>query len=100
MRIAALIAVSLLVAGCSHAGGGQAGQAQSSQPSAGTSSATTGPSGGNTSAPAAGAAISAVIAWIEAGHPADPDRYHAVTRDPNTTQLPSHLALTTHPPTA
>ncbi|BBX96730.1 hypothetical protein MLAC_20240 [Mycobacterium lacus] len=44
-------------------------------------------------APTAGAAISAVIAWIEAGHPADPKGYHVATRDGVTTQLGADVAF-------
>ena len=44
--------------------------------------------------PAAGAAISDVIAWIEAGHPVDPTRFHTVTRDGATSQLGSDIAFT------
>jgi hypothetical protein len=98
MRIAALVAVSLLVAGCSHAGGGQSGQPASSQPPANASPTTTGPSTGKSpvpsAAPGASAPISDVIAWIEAGHPADPGRYHAATRDGDTTQLGNDIAMT------
>ena len=43
--------------------------------------------------PAAGAQISDVIAWIEAGHPADPARYHSATRDGVTTQLGNDITL-------
>jgi hypothetical protein len=98
MRIAALVTVSLLVAGCSHANQGQPGQTQAS-PTSGTSpTATTAPSGSKppsaSTAPSAGAAITDVIAWIEAGHPADPARYHAVTRDGITTQLGNDIAFT------
>jgi hypothetical protein len=96
MRIAALIAVSLLVAACSHTVGGSE-QTPTTQ-TAGTSP-TPGPSGSKaptpSTAPAAGAAISDVIAWIEAGHPADPGRYHSATRDGSTTSLGSDIALTT-----
>ncbi|MGA7054714.1 MAG: hypothetical protein WBZ37_26290 [Mycobacterium sp.] len=100
MRIAGLIAVSFLVAGpvaaCSHAGSGQSGQTQTTTPA--SSGTVTSPSVSKPSAlsttPAAGAAISDVIAWIEAGHTADPARYHAVTRDGGTTQLGNDLAFT------
>jgi len=91
MRIAALIAVSFLaaglVAGCSHAGSGQSGQPPTSTQPVSTPSAAPTP-------PAAGTAISDVIAWIEGGHPADPTRYHAVTRDGVTTPLGNDLAFT------
>jgi hypothetical protein len=100
MRIAALVAVTLLVAGCSHTGGGNSGEPQTTtQASPGTSpTTTTGPSGSKppapSTAPAAGAAISDVIAWIEAGHPADPARYHGATREGATTSLGTDTALT------
>jgi len=42
----------------------------------------------------AGAPISAVIAWIEAGHRADPARYHTVTRDGVATPLANDTAFT------
>jgi hypothetical protein len=91
MRIAVLVAVSLLVAGCSHTVGGHSQQTPTTQPTAG-------PSGNKppapSAAPGAGAAISDVIAWIEAAHPADPGRYHTATRDGASTQLGSDIALT------
>jgi hypothetical protein len=96
MRIAALVAVSLLVAGCSHTVGGQSGQTSSSTPSSAGSSP--GPTGGKppgpSAAPSAGAAISDVIAWIEAGHPVDTGRYHNATRDGATTPLGDDIAFT------
>ena len=100
MRIAALVAVSLLVAGCSHSVGGNSQETPTTQTSPGTSpTTTTGASGSKppapSAAPAAGAATSDVIAWIEAGHPADPGRYHSATRDGATTSLGSDIALTT-----
>ena len=76
MRIAVLVAASLLVAGCSHTVGGHSEQTQTtlgSKPPA---------------------AIPDVIAWIEAAHPADPGRYHTATRDGASTQLGSDIALT------
>ena len=85
MRIAVLVAASLLVAGCSHTVGGHSEQTQTtlgSKPPAASA------------APVAGAAISDVIAWIEAAHPADPGRYHTATRDGASTQLGSDIALT------
>jgi hypothetical protein len=99
MRIAALVAVALLVAGCSHLGGDNAGRPPTTSPtSAGTAATTTPPSGSKPPVPAAaptsGAAISDVIAWIEAGHPADPGRYHSATRQGATTPLGNDIALT------
>ncbi|OBA64047.1 hypothetical protein A5647_02980 [Mycobacterium sp. 1100029.7] len=96
MRRAVIITLSVLVAGCSH-GGDHAGQPQSPNTTAvsGYSPTATAPPTPKPSAapPAAGAAISDVIAWIEAGHAADPARYHAVTRDGVTTQLGNDIAL-------
>ena len=92
MRIAALVTVLLLVTGCSHQVSGQSGPTQSSSPA--SPAPTSGKPPGTSTPPAAGAAISDVVAWIEAGHPADPARYHAVTRDGVTTQLGSDIAFT------
>jgi hypothetical protein len=91
MRIAALVAVSLLVAGCSHSGGDHSGQSQTSAP--GSSTSVTTPSVSKAAAPAAGAPISAVITWIEAGHPTDPGHYHSATRDGVVTQLGDDIAF-------
>jgi hypothetical protein len=98
MRIAALVAVPLLVAGCSHLGDNSGQPQTTTRTSAGTSAAApTGPSGSKpptaTGAPGEGAAISDVIAWIEAGHPADPGGYHSATRDGSTTPLGNDIAL-------
>jgi len=94
MRIAALIAASCLaaglVAGCSHAGSSRSRQTPSSTQTVSKPSAPSTP-------PAAGAAISDVIAWIETGHPADTGRYHTVTRDGVTTQLGNDVAFTVPP---
>jgi hypothetical protein len=100
MRIAALVAVPLVVVGCSHPGGNSGQPQTTTQTSAGTSATTSaGPSGSKpsapSSAPGAGAVISDVIAWIEAGHPADPGRYHSATRDGAATSLGNDIALTT-----
>ena len=98
MRITALIALSLLVAGCSHAGSSHSGQTQTTGASPGPSSTAATPSSSKppapSTAPAAGAAISDVIAWIEAGHPADPDRYHTATHDGVATPLGHDIAFT------
>ncbi len=96
MRIAALIAASLLVAACSHTVGGHSEQTQTTTAtSAGASSSAPGGAPvAPSAAPSAGAAISDVIAWIEAGHPADPSRYHNATRDGATTPLGDDIAFT------
>lgn len=89
----------LLVAGCAHPAGDNAGGPQTTpQTSAGTAPTATAPSGSKpptpSGAPGAGAAISDVIAWIEAGHPADPGRYHSATREGVSTPLGNDIALT------
>jgi hypothetical protein len=71
MRIAALVAIPLLVAGCSDTGGGMSRQPQPAS-SPNTSKAAPPQVSG---VPAPGAPITGVIAWIEAGRPADPARY-------------------------
>lgn len=90
-----MIAASLLVAGCSHSTGGHSEPAQSTtQTSAGPAA---GPPGGKppgaSTAPAAGAPISDVIAWIEAGHRADPGRFHTATREGVATPLGNDIAF-------
>jgi hypothetical protein len=92
MRIAALVTVLLLVSGCSHPVGGQSGPTPSSSPA--TPAPTSGKPPAPSTPPATGAAISDVIGWIEAGHPADPGRFHTVTRDGAATQLGSDIAFT------
>lgn len=92
MRIAPVLAASLLVAGCSHT---VAGHSQQTSSTPATSAA---PSGAKASAPSAapapGSPISDVIAWIEAGHPADPGHFHGAIRDGSTTSLGDNLAFT------
>lgn len=93
--MAVLVTVSLLIAGCSHTSGDLAGQSQTS--TARTSTISKAPSVSNppsaATAPVAGAPISAVIAWIEAGHPADSAGFHSATRDGATTQLGNDIAF-------
>ncbi|EUA06315.1 putative lipoprotein LppI [Mycobacterium kansasii 732] len=95
MRIAVLVAVPLLVAGCSHDIGSRPEQSPTSTPTPAGSSAsslTSTPTAG-TAPPAAGAPISAVVAWIAAGRPADPAHYHSVSRDGVTTDLGDDIAF-------
>lgn len=95
MRIAALVAMSLLVAGCSHTTGGPAGQSPTSAPASGpasTASSASKPPAAS-SAPAAGAQISDVIAWIEAGRPVDPGHYHRASRAGISTDLGTDVAF-------
>ncbi|OBI14798.1 hypothetical protein A5714_13075 [Mycobacterium sp. E2462] len=87
MRIAALLAVPLLVGACSHTVSGRSAQLPPGPPTSSTPSAST------AAAPAPGAPIAQVIAWIEAGKPADPARYHSATRDGTSTALGADTAL-------
>lgn len=93
-----LVAVSLLVAGCSQA---DDGVAERIKPVPSTSVATT-PSRPSTTPPTStkpaqptqpGAPIGAVIAWIEAGRPADAGAYHFAARDGQTTELGEDVAF-------
>lgn len=92
MRIAALLAASLLIASCTHTVGGQSRQTKTSGSAASTPSGSKPPA--PAAAPAAGASISDVIAWIGAGHPADPGHYHDAIRDGATTPLGNDIAFT------
>ena len=96
MRIAALIAMSALVAACSQS---VDGEAESSRPSAVTPPATTSsapppPSQQPAGSPAQGASIDEVIGWIAAGTPTDPADYHVAFRDGVTTRLGEDIAFT------
>src|SRR3984885_12211104 len=93
MRIAALVAGTLLVAGCSQAGDSHAGHTQTSNTASSAGTSTAASPASKPQAPAAGAAISDVIAWIEAAHPADPARYHSAIREGVTTALGTDLAF-------
>jgi hypothetical protein len=97
MRIAAMIAASVLVAGCSQSVGGERSTPSLTVPPSTTRAA---PSTSPTSTaparpPGAGAAIADVVAWVEAGARADPGRYHSATRDGETTDLGDDVAFVT-----
>jgi hypothetical protein len=102
MRIAALLAASALVAGCSSTvGDNQPSSSALTTPSSSTtvSSTSKAPTTTHTSGPgtppAAGAAIADVIAWIEAGTPADAAAYHSATQAGVTTSLGDYVAFVT-----
>ena len=102
MRISVLLATSLLLAGCSDAAVQPHGQtttpsASSARPtsSAPHSSATPTPSAAPTGAPAAGADIGAVIAWVEAGSNVQAGGFHTATRDGAATDLDGDIAFVT-----
>lgn len=99
MRLTGLVAVLLLVAGCS---GAKVGDPEPTSAPPASSSAAPSTSVTSTAAkpskppapPAAGAAIADVIAWIEAGQPVDTAEYHKVTRDGEVTDLIDDIAFT------
>ncbi|MEB3030683.1 hypothetical protein [[Mycobacterium] nativiensis] len=100
MRLTGLIAVLLLIAGCSRATV-EAPEPSPTGPSAPSiSSAPPSPTPSSSkpskpsAPPAAGAAIADVIAWIEAGRPADPAGYHKATREGEVTDLIDDVAFT------
>jgi hypothetical protein len=97
MRVAGLIAVSLLVVACSQSPGGQGERITPIPPETARSSATTTPptSAKPTGPPRPGAPVGDVIAWIEAGDVADSAGYHVATRDGATTDLEEDVAFTT-----
>jgi hypothetical protein len=100
MRIAALIAASVLVAGCSQSVGGDAERTSPSltvPPSTTRAAPTTTPPTSTTpaKAPGPGAPMSDVIAWVQAGTPADPAQYHSATRDGAATELGEDVAFVT-----
>lgn len=104
MRTALIIAASALMAGCSS---GTVDDAESisalttpsttrttSTVAAKPSTSTSRPSAPRT-APVAGTAIADVVAWIEAGTPADAGGYRTMTRDGASTPLGDGVAFTT-----
>lgn len=97
MRLTGLIAVLLLVAGCSGAKVGEP-EPSSSTPATSTSApastSVTSSSAKPSGPPAAGAAVTDVIAWVEAGRPADAAGYHQATRDGEVTDLIDDVAFT------
>jgi hypothetical protein len=98
MRIAGLIAVTALVAACSQSVGGEAETSGSSPATPPGSTSTTNeasPGTGTTGQPPGeSASIEDVIAWIEAGTPADAGAYHEAYLDGVTTRLGDDIAFT------
>ena len=104
MRIALLVAVSALLAGCSggtdgstDGPGSTSATSTTSSPRQPTPTSTrlVKPSQAPTAAPQRGASIADVIGWIEAGTPADVAGYHSMTRGADTTDLGEGVAFTT-----
>jgi hypothetical protein len=100
MRIAVLIAASVLVGGCSQ---GVGGDAERTEPSVSAPTrTTTSPPRTTTSTPTPpvkppepGADVADAIMFIESGTPADVSRFHTATRDGAATQLGDDVAFTT-----
>lgn len=100
MRIAVVIAASVLVGGCSPGVGGDAEQPTPTVSAPASATTATPRTTTPTSTPAAkppepGEQIGEVIAFIEAGHPADGSQFHTATRDGVATQLGDDVAFTT-----
>ncbi|WP_123025749.1 hypothetical protein [Mycolicibacterium stellerae] len=100
MRIAVLIAASVLVGGCSQGVGGDAEQAEPSVSAPTTTTmltprATTPTPTTPAKPPDAGADTADVIAFIESGQSADASQFHSATREGTTTQLGDDVAFTT-----
>lgn len=99
MRIAVLIAASVLVGGCSQGVGGDAEQTASSLsvPTRSTASTpeTTTPTTTQATPPDVGADIADVSRFVEAGLPADAAAFHTATREGAATQLGEDVAFTT-----
>ncbi len=91
MRIAVLIAASVLLAACSAQTDGRAMRS----PGASSPTVTTPSAPRVSTPPAVGAPISEVIRWIEAATSADPSAFHTAIRDGATTQLGDDVAFTT-----
>ncbi len=104
MRIGLLVAASTLLVGCSS-GAVDDGQRSSalSVPSTTPTSSTAEPklptsgvgSPAPDTAPVAGTGIADVVAWVEAGRPADVGGYRTMTRDGAVTPLGDGVAFTT-----
>lgn len=97
MRTTVLIAMALLATGCSGATVSGPEPAESTGREASPTAARTTPqttAQPSTAPPARGTPISAVISWIEAGHPADAAGYHRATRDGEITELGDDIVFT------
>ncbi|WP_115282044.1 hypothetical protein [Mycolicibacterium tokaiense] len=97
MRMVVVVAASVLVAGCST------GSQEASTPNADTSSPastaltprSSAPSSVPAGPPPAGAPVTAVISWVQAGPAADPGGFRSATRDDTVTDLGDDVAFVT-----
>jgi len=97
MRIAPLVAVAMLLAGCSEGVDGQARPETNTQSGSVQTPATTSPS---SRPPAAAAPVAEVIRWIEAGKEVAADGFHTVSREGAATDLGDGTAFVTPSGTA
>ena len=101
MRIAVLLAASVLVGGCSQGVGRDAEQTNPAlsapQRSAASTPSTTTPTTATTppKPPEPGAQIADVIAFVESAQTADAAQFHIATREGTATQLGEDVAFTT-----
>lgn len=105
MRIAALLAASVLVAGCANSQDTRSGPTQLTPISPSRASASAVPStspgpstrtpAASTAAPAASAPIADVITWVEAAGPVDGADFGIALRNGVTTALADDVAFTT-----
>ncbi|MCV7302243.1 hypothetical protein H7J93_21690 [Mycobacterium barrassiae] len=95
MGRAGLIAIVLLVAGCSSSTDGQAERITPIPPNTSRSSSTTPSTTAPAHPPAPGAPMADVVAWIEAGDTVDAAEYHVATRDGVATDLGEDVAFVT-----
>jgi hypothetical protein len=89
----AVLAAAVVVAGCSQNVGGQSQPSKLTplpSPSARPSSTSSAPA---TAAPGPDTPIDNVVAWIQAGAPADAAGFHTATRDGTETQLGDDVAF-------
>ncbi|BBZ13561.1 hypothetical protein [Mycobacterium branderi] len=93
MRIAPLLAASLLVAGCSHEITGHPERTSGATSHASAPTPSPGKAAVPSAAPSADAPIADVIAWIDGGSPADPAGFHRATRNGVTTELGDDIAF-------
>ena len=101
MRIAVMIAASVLVGGCSQGVGGDAEQTEPSvsaparHDNVDAAHRPRRPRRRRPNRRNPGAAVADVIAFIESGHPSDVGQFHTATREGTATQLGDDVAFTT-----
>jgi len=94
MRLVVVVATGLLLVACSQPTTGQP-RAADPAPSGGRPTPTTTTAAAPIAPPAPGASIAQVQAWIEAGEPDQPARFHTATREGRVTDLGEDVAFVT-----